>query len=126
MAQGQNLFIPTAGYLSVSVVTDSTHAVLTNSGTIGNAAAGTVISSGAQVSPAGSPGPIGATGPTGPTGGGGGGGTAALFDPRNRIFIFYGFFWKPAHQSSTTPPPGLGGQGGGGGRAISFISHYRV
>src|SRR5258707_4847803 len=52
MAQGQNLFIPTAGYLSVSVFTDSTHAVFTNSGTIGNASAGTGIRSGAQGVPA--------------------------------------------------------------------------
>src|SRR4029077_16117980 len=66
MAQGQNLFIPGAGYFSVSVVTDATHAVLTNSGTTGNATAGTVISSGAQVSPAGAQG-------SGGTGGGGGG-----------------------------------------------------
>ena len=124
MAQGQNLFIPTAGYLSVSVVTDSTHAVLTNSGTIGNAAAGTVISSGAQVSPAGSPGPIGATGPTGPTGGGGGGGTATLFDPRNGIFIYDDFLWNPAYQGGTTLPQEWEGQGGGGGGAITFSSTY--
>jgi hypothetical protein len=65
MAQGQNLFIPTAGYLSVSVVTDATHVVLTNSGTTGNVTAGTVISSGVQVSPAGAVGAIGATGPQG-------------------------------------------------------------
>src|SRR5258707_14671975 len=104
MAQGQNLFIPTAGYLSVSVVTASPQAVLTNSGTIGNAAAGTVISSGAQVSPAGSPGPIGATGPTGPTGGGGGGGTATLFDPLNGIFIYDPLLWNPPYQSGSSLP----------------------
>jgi hypothetical protein len=44
------------------VVTDATHVVLTNSGTTGNATAGTVIGSSAQVSPAGSIGPTGATG----------------------------------------------------------------
>src|SRR5258707_8791147 len=125
MAQGQNLFIPTAGYLSVSVVTDSTHAVLTNSGTIGNAAAGTVISSGAQVSPAGSPGPIGATGPTGPTGGGGGGGKATLFYPRHGIFFFDDFLLNPSYQSGTTLPPGWEGQSGGGGGAITFCSTLR-
>src|SRR5258705_9556446 len=65
MAQGQNLFIPTAGYFSVSVITDATHAVFSNSGTTGNAAGGTVISSGAQGSPAGAQG-------SGGTGGGGG------------------------------------------------------
>jgi len=72
MAQGQNVFIPTAGYYSVSSVTDSTHMVLTNSNVAGNATAGTVISSGSMVSPAG------ATGSGGT--GGGGGGIAALSD----------------------------------------------
>jgi hypothetical protein len=85
MAQGQNLFIPTAGYLSVSLVIDATHVVLTNSGTTGNASSGTVITSGAQVSPAGSIGPIGATGPTGPAGSGGSGGGVDLQDPENGI-----------------------------------------
>src|SRR5258707_12976503 len=102
MAQGQNLFIPTAGYLSVSVVTDSTHAVLTNSGTIGNAAAGTVISSGAQGSPAGSPGAIGATGPTGPTRGGGGGGKRALLFTGNAMFFFGEIFVSTSVSSVTT------------------------
>jgi hypothetical protein len=87
MAQGQNLFIPGAGYYSVSVVTDSTHVVLTNSGTSGNSTAGNNIPSGSQVSPAGSIGPTGATGATGPQGpaGSGGGGGVDMQDPENGI-----------------------------------------
>jgi hypothetical protein len=65
MAQGQNVFIPGAGYYSVSTVTDSTHVVLINSGTSGNSTAGNSIPGGSQVSPAGSTGPTGATGPQG-------------------------------------------------------------
>jgi hypothetical protein len=65
MAQGQNLFIPGAGYYSVSTVTDSTHVILINSGTPGNSTAGNNIPGGSQVSPAGSTGPQGATGPQG-------------------------------------------------------------
>jgi hypothetical protein len=71
MAQGQNVFIPSAGYYSVSTVTDATHVVLTNSGTSGNASAGNNIPSGSQVSPAGAVGAIGAPGPQGPPGGSG-------------------------------------------------------
>jgi hypothetical protein len=71
MAQGQNVFVPGAGYYSVSTVTDSTHVVLTNSGTSGNSTAGNNIPSGSQVSPAGAVGAIGATGPQGPPGGSG-------------------------------------------------------
>jgi hypothetical protein len=118
MAQGQNLFIPSAGYFNVSVVTDATHVVLTNSGTIGNASAGTVINTGAQVSPAGS------IGPTGTAGSGGGGGTATLFDPRNGIFIYDDFLWNPAYQAGSTLPQEWEGQGGGGGGAITFSSIY--
>jgi hypothetical protein len=100
MAQGQNLFIPSAGYLSVSVVTDATHVVLTNSGTTGNAAAGTVVVSGAQVSPAGSTGPTGATGPAG-SGGGGGGGLPGqgYWDPAN------GFFFSDDFNYQSFPTP---------------------
>jgi hypothetical protein len=67
MAQGQILYIPTAGYFSVSVVNDATHVVLTNLGYSGNASSGTSISSGAPVIPAGIQGSAGS--------GGGGGGT---------------------------------------------------
>jgi hypothetical protein len=81
MAQGQNLYVAGAGYFSVSVVTDATHVVLTNSGAPGNVVSGTVIASGAQVSASGATGLQGATGATGPQGpagsGGGGGGSAA-------------------------------------------------
>jgi hypothetical protein len=99
MAQGQNVFIPGAGYFSVSIITDATHAVLTNSGTTGNAAAGTVINSGAQVSPAGSIGPTGAIGPQGPAGNGGGG--VDMQDPEN------GIEWT----DHFITPTGLGGVG---------------
>lgn len=110
MAQGQNLYLPGAGYYSVSTVTDATHVVLTNSGTSGNATAGNTIASGTAVSPAGAigpAGPIGATGGIGeaptdgqlygrqssawavvPSGGGGG-----PFDPRNGMWFYEDFQW---------------------------------
>ena len=53
MAAGQNIYIPSAGYFTVSTVTDATHVVLTNSGTVGNASTGTIISSSSVVAPAG-------------------------------------------------------------------------
>jgi hypothetical protein len=68
IAQGQNLFIPGAGYYSVSVVTDATHVVLTNSGVAGSASAGTTIASGSKVSPAGAQGQQGIQGVQGAPG----------------------------------------------------------
>ena len=93
MAQGQNIYIPAAGYFSVSVVTDSTHVVLINSGTSGNASSGTTIATSSQVSPAGSVGPTGPEGPQGAAGSGGGGGTStsSVFDPRNGLYIYEDF-----------------------------------
>jgi hypothetical protein len=52
LAVGQYLRIPIAGYYSVSSITDSTHAVLTNSGDPYNAASGVTITSGAVLLPA--------------------------------------------------------------------------
>jgi hypothetical protein len=70
MAQGQSLYIPGAGYFSVSVITDLTHVVLTNLGYTGNAGSGTVIASGAPVVAAGIQGATGPQGAVGPTGSG--------------------------------------------------------
>lgn len=50
---GYILFISGAGYYSISSVTDSTHAIITNLGYTGNVSSGTVINSGATVSPGG-------------------------------------------------------------------------
>jgi hypothetical protein len=66
MAQGQNLYVVGAGYFDISSITDATHAVLINLGSLGNVSSGTTIPSGSMVSTAG------ATGPTGQTGNQGG------------------------------------------------------
>jgi hypothetical protein len=68
MAQGQNLYIPSAGYYSVSVVIDSTHVVLSNLGVSGSASAGTAIAGASKVSPAGAQGQQGNQGVQGAPG----------------------------------------------------------
>jgi hypothetical protein len=67
MAQAQNVYVVGAGYFDISSITDATHAVLINLGSLGNVSSGTTIPSGSMVSTAGA---------TGPTGSGGGGGTS--------------------------------------------------
>lgn len=53
MVVGQMLYVGTAGFMSVSSITDSTHVVLTNTGAYGNAAAAASIATAKTVSPAG-------------------------------------------------------------------------
>lgn len=57
MVAGQNVYVQGAGYFTIASVTDSTHVVLTNSGTTGNISSGTTIASGAGISVAGATGP---------------------------------------------------------------------
>jgi len=68
MAQGQNLYLPSVGYMSVAVINSPTSVVLTNIGSSGNANSGTTIASGVSVVAGGAqglPGPTGAQGPPG-------------------------------------------------------------
>ena len=111
MAQGQNIYIPTAGYFSVSSITDSTHVVLTNSGTSGNASSGTSIATSLQVAPAG---PIGQQGQQGIQGiQGTGGGTP--FDPRNGFYLYEDFLWYGGSSFNTAPGEWSWQAGSGGG-----------
>jgi hypothetical protein len=71
MAQAQNVYVVGAGYFDISSITDATHAVLINLGSLGNVSSGTTIPSGSMVSTAGA---------TGPTGGGGGSVVLSLTD----------------------------------------------
>lgn len=67
MAGGQTLYVQTAGYMTVTTITDSTTVVLTNLGYTGNASPTTSISTGRQVSAGGVKGQDGAL--TGTAGG---------------------------------------------------------
>lgn len=72
MGVGQEVYVTDgthASYYTISSITDSTHVVLNNDGTSGNAASSTTISSGATVSTAGVPGSLGAVAASSLTGG---------------------------------------------------------
>lgn len=53
MAAGQNIYISTGGYYSISSITDGTHVVVTNLGSTGNAAPAVVVASGKKFTPSG-------------------------------------------------------------------------
>jgi hypothetical protein len=61
MVSGQVVYVQTAGYFTISSITNSTTVVLTNTGYAGNAAAATNITSGKKVGPAGISGASGAS-----------------------------------------------------------------
>ena len=65
MAVGETVYVQSGGYYYVSSITDATHVVLENAGITGNAAAGSTITSGKLVSPAGPIGPQGVQGQPG-------------------------------------------------------------
>lgn len=64
---GQDVYVGSAGYMTVSAKTSDTAITLLNTGDSGNAIAGTLIATGAEISPAGRPGAAGAL--TGAAGG---------------------------------------------------------
>ena len=123
LAQGQNLYLPVAGYMSVAVINSSTSVALTNLGSPANAASGTTIANGTSVVAGGAQGQQGPAGATGPSGGisdapsdgnlygrknaawnvvpaGGGGGP---FDPATGFWLYEDFA-----QATAPPPPNWG------------------
>jgi hypothetical protein len=128
MVQNQYVFVNGGGTYQVVNINDSTHAVLQNIGTTGNALSGAVIASGTGVSPAGPPGPQGATGATGgisdapsdgttygrknaawtPVFGGGGGGAGGYWDPASGLYFADDFMYGTGLPSSTAYQTSLG------------------
>jgi hypothetical protein len=68
MVTGQTIYIESAGYYTVTSVTDLVHVSVNNTGDIGNAAPTTVIATAKKVSPGGVQGGTGASGGAGPQG----------------------------------------------------------
>jgi len=65
MVPGQNVYVQNAGSMQVGSITNATNVILINIGSSGNAASGTVIPTGSQVSPGGAIGVPGVQGPAG-------------------------------------------------------------
>jgi hypothetical protein len=114
MLQNQYVFVNGGGTYQVVSIPNSTQAILQVIVATGNSLSGTVVNSGAGVSPCGPPGPAGPTGPTGATGGiseaptdgqiygrknaawsvvtgGGAGAGQGYWDPSNGLFFFDDF-----------------------------------